>query len=377
MVSRDIWFRKEEDVLMNEHGTPVVVRSVMVLMALAGLPRAVAQDAIIIDHKCTKVQTIPSYWIEQAKALTIHYAHTSHGSQVNSGAQELEDTDPYYSFARRASGTEGLPLVEDPPALRMYDGNPPETYISPNDYWDGEPGKDRTRAVADTGNYDFSMWSWCGQQSSNSYTTTQRYLDTMAQFEVEYPTMRFLLMTGHTDGSGEGGNLHARNNQVRDFAIANDMIVFDFADIESYDPDWNYYLDLGCNDNGDYSGGNWPDQWCAAHPGDDLCESVSCAHSKSLICNLKGRAFWWMMARLAGWPGPPPADQNRDGDVDLDDFAQFGDCYVGPGVTTPPGGCTGEEFDQADVDGDGDVDLADFTVFQGCFGGADVPPGCP
>ena len=342
-----------------------------------GVADSLAQEAIIIDHKCTKVQTIPPYWIEQAKLLTIHYAHTSHGSQVNSGAQKLEDIDSYYSFARRAGDTEGLPPVEDPPAIRMYDGNPPETYIEPGDYWDGDGGKNRTRAVAGTGSYDFSMWSWCGQQSWNSYETTQRYLNTMAEFEREYPGMRFILMTGHTDGNGEDGNLHARNNQVRDFASDNGMVLFDFADIESYNPDWAYFLDRGCDDYGNYDGGNWPAEWCAAHPGDDLCVSCSCAHSQSLICNLKGRAFWWMMARLAGWSGPPAADQNRDGDVDHDDFALLAECLGGPGVTTPPGTCSAEAFDQADIDGDGDVDMADFATFSRCLAGPDSPPNCP
>ena len=80
--------------------------------------------------------------------------------------------------------------------------------------------------------------------------------------------------------------------------------LFDFADLESYDPDGNYYLDRGCNDNCDYVGGNWAVEWCAAHPGHDLCVSCDCAHSQSLNCNVKARAFWWMMARLAGWDGP-------------------------------------------------------------------------
>ena len=275
--------------------------------AMLTLIPCVHTEAIIIDHNCTNLSQIPDYWIEQAKNLTIHYAHTSHGSQITSGIEKLETQDSNYSFARRAGTSDGLPPIEDQPALRMYDGNPQETYITPEDYWDNLTASnalDRTRAVADTGNYNFSMWSWCGQQSSNSETTTLRYIDNMNTLESEYPDMRFIYMTGHTDGTGENGHLNLRNNQVRDYCIANDKILFDFADIESYDPDGNYYLDRGVNDNCDYDGGgNWADEWCTANPGSDLCAVCSCSHSKKLNCNLKGRAFWWMMARLAGWSG--------------------------------------------------------------------------
>jgi len=261
-------------------------------------------DGIIIDHTCTDLSQIPDSWLEQAKNLTLHYAHTSHGSQINSGILNLESQNPIYSVAIRTSTSAGLPAQENPPALRIYDGNPPETYIEPEDYWDGVSGRNRTRAVANTGDYNFSMWSWCGQVSSGSESYIQNYLDAMAQFEVEYPNMRFIYMTGHLDGSGSSGNLHVRNEQIRAYCNANDKVLFDFADIERYNPDGNDYLDLGADDNCDYSGGNWADEWCAANPGSDLCAPCSCAHSQSLNCNLKARAFWWMMARLAGWdPG--------------------------------------------------------------------------
>jgi len=262
---------------------------------------ASSQEPVIIDHTCTDITQIPAYWLEQAKRLTIHYAHTSHGSQVNSGILKLESQNSTYSVAIRTSSTEGLPQVEDPPALRMYDGNPDETYIQPNDYWEGEDGKDRTRGVANTGHYDFSMWSWCGQVSGATETYIQNYLDTLNRFETEYPGMRFIYMTGHLDGGGSTGNLHVRNQQIRDYCIANDKVLFDFADIERYDPDGTDYLDLGANDSCGYSGGNWADEWCGTHTGSDLCASCSCAHSKPLNCNQKARAFWWMMARLAGW----------------------------------------------------------------------------
>ncbi|MBN1489475.1 MAG: hypothetical protein JXA69_06105 [Phycisphaerae bacterium] len=70
-------------------------------------------------------------------------------------------------------------------------------------------------------------------------------------------------------------------------------------------------------------------------------------------------------------------DGDRDGDVDMDDFRGFLDCFNGP--NRPPhdpvpfsGFCVG--FDQ---DADGDVDLADFSRFQSCFNGINRSPRCP
>jgi hypothetical protein len=254
-------------------------------------------DYLIVDHNAVAdFENIPDYWLEQAKQLTIHYAHTSHGSQINSGLAYLEQyvDAQKYSFARRSSSsTPGLPAVETPPALRMYDGNPPETYITPEDYWSTNGGINRTKAVADTGVYSISLWSWCGQQSSNTVATVNQYLSVMNNFESEYPSMRFIYMTGHTDGGGD--TLTRNNKMVRDYVIANDKILFDFADIESWDPDGNYYADT----SDDCS---WCSDWCASNPAD--CQNLpSCAHSHGFNCVQKGKAFWWMMARLAGWEG--------------------------------------------------------------------------
>jgi len=326
-----------------------------------------AAEAIIIDHTCTDISQIPIYWLEEAKELTLHYAHTSHGSQINSGILNLESQDPQYSVAIRFNSTAGLPPLEDPPALRIYTGNPPETYIEPGDYWDGISAQNRTQAVADTGDYDLSMWAWCGQVSEATENYIQNYLDTLNQFETDYPAMKFIYMTGHLDGSRSDGNLHLRNEQIRAYCIANNKVLFDFADIERYDPDGNDYLDFGADDGCNYDGGNWADEWCASHPDIDLCATCSCAHSNPLNCNLKGRAFWWMMARLAGWePTSCEGDFDGDGDLDGSDLAilatDFGrtDCDTGPK-------CEG------DFDKDRDVDGTDLATFAADFGRTDCP----
>ena len=55
------------------------------------LPLVITPDpAIIVGHQHTDASQIPDFWIEQARQYVVHYAHTSHGSQVLSGLRWLE-----------------------------------------------------------------------------------------------------------------------------------------------------------------------------------------------------------------------------------------------------------------------------------------------
>jgi len=324
-------------------------------------------QGIVIDHTCTELSQIPPQWLDAAKQLTLHYAHTSHGSQVLDGSLNLESLEPDYAIEVRYGSSMGLPAQTTPPSVRVWSGTVGTTYVTPDLYYDSESGRATTRSIADTGDYDFSMFSFCGQLSSMTPTQVQFYLDTMAQFEIEYPSMRFILMTGHTDGSGVGGTLNQNNEMIRQFAIANNMVCFDFADIESWNPDGEWFLDQGCNDNGDYNGGNWCMEWCAAHPGDPLCDACSCAHSQPIICNLKGRAFWWMMARLAGWSGT--TECINDGDVTLDGALTANDAQLAFQITLGMYTPTAEEACAADCNGDEAITAADAqAIFYAVLG---------
>jgi hypothetical protein len=133
----------------------------------------------------------------------------------------------------------------------------------------------------------------------------------MDSLERDYPNVTFVYMTGHLDGTGVEGNLHKRNEQIRKWCRERGKVLFDFADIESFDPDGMSFLELYANDNCDYrtsggQNGNWAQEWCARNPGS--CGTCSCAHSQCLNCQQKGKVFWWMMARLAGWDGVTSAE---------------------------------------------------------------------
>jgi hypothetical protein len=262
-------------------------------------PAAAAVPGSVADHRATVLSRIPQSWVEKAKTdLRIAYGHTSHGSQIIDGMTGLVTVrGTLYAF--NSTGTGGALTLRDMPFSGASDlGNP-----------------DRSAWASATRSYlsahpeiNVVIWSWCGQVSSASSADIDLYLSLMSGLETDYPGVHFVYMTGHLDGTGVTGNLHLRNEQIRKFCSDNKRWLFDFADIETYDPDGVSFADKRPNDNCDYDSDgngsldrNWAVDWQNAHPG----EWYSCgsAHSQPLNANQKAYAAWHLWAKLAGWDG--------------------------------------------------------------------------
>ena len=115
----------------------------------------------------------------------------------------------------------------------------------------------------------------------------------MTLLQTLNPTVTFVLMTSNAMATGDQGvNRAIRNQQIRNFCLANtSWWLFDFEDLDAW---------CGTTNNSYTSNGVVVPLLHSAYVGDDS----SCGgHVNALASNVKGNAFWWLLARIAGWDG--------------------------------------------------------------------------
>jgi hypothetical protein len=253
----------------------ILVPALTALLALAILPATASSDEILADHTVvSQFASLPETLVTRAMAdFKMFYGHTSHGSQIVTGIEMVRDEDSFYDY----NNGQGTFIFEEYGSDLGHNGDLSWAAVT------------RSRLSQAGNDINLVMWSWCGGCSDNTEEGINAYLNEMTLLEGEYPSVRFIYMTGHLDGSGPSGNLYARNDQIRAYCSAMGKTLFDFADIESYDPNGVWYPD-------ENDACAWCSAWCDA----DQCPSCSdCAHSHCFNCYRKGKAFWWMLAALS------------------------------------------------------------------------------
>jgi hypothetical protein len=274
---------------------------------------------IVIDHICTRLEAIPPNAIVSAQNVCKwHYARLSHGRQLMVGFENIEAADPFYAAIWPKSGG-SLPV--EPGALCIYTDP-----ITADSYWRGS-GINTTRSIlTGTPALNISAMSWCSELNTASESYVQDYLTAMQTLESEYTNVTFVYFTGNAQETGAyGHNRYLRNKQIRDFCVANNKVLYDFEDLDSW---WYNPATLQWERSTyEYNGFTVP----VEHPnlaGDDA------EHTSYESCEQKGRAAWWMMAVLSGW-----SSSTGVGDDGSDDSIPGRSPYQGFDLSCHPNPC--------------------------------------
>lgn len=305
--------------MTTANGTRFVYAGGVFLLSLFLASACFAQGPLIIDHTCTDITRLPEAAINQAKAnLHIAYGHTSHGSQVADGMTGLVAfanggglglSLPTDIFAWNDGGTGGALDLHDN-AMAGDCGDYPEWVDNTRSYL-GTPDSLTGRGTSQPDvNVIIWSWSWEVYYKYDNGTLDSEYLTPMTQLELDYPGIVFVYMTGQVNHDKDASE-KAGNQMIRDYCINNNKVLYDFAHIESYDPDGTFFE--FAHDNCDYYEsassdsilGNWAIEWQDSHTVDVDWYVCPSSHSQPLNANQKAYAAWWLWARLGGWPGPP------------------------------------------------------------------------
>ncbi|UDQ97090.1 hypothetical protein AAEX28_08570 [Lentisphaerota bacterium WC36G] len=270
---------------------------VIVFFCCVDNAKADRKEPLIINHKNIDITKIPQQYIKKAqRKFHISYGHTSHGNQIISGMKALAKKDKKFNYTSNPKSDKAF----------LWDRIPSGDLGNPNQ----EQWAEKTRKLLEGKgkSRNIIMWSWCGQLSRKA-TKVEKYLALMNSLEQQFPKVTFIYMTGHLDGNSSKSSVLLKNNEkIRKFCKNHNKVLFDFADIESFDPDGKVdYSKLSARDNCDYKKDgkrkNWAKEWIKNNPKHNFSLPEKAAHTHPLNAAMKGQAFWWMMARLAGWQG--------------------------------------------------------------------------
>ncbi len=259
-----------------------------VVLGLATASSASAQ-AIVVDHTSVVLfEAIPPAYLTLARNLSALFRTASVGQNIRTGKDCLANNTPNYCRTGFGVASSLVPIILRP------------QYASPNWLMEfrGNPGwygkvTDFVTHVNER-HRDFKVMMY--KQSYVDDPTISRFWDlsrppgigSLEALEAAYPSVDFVYWTAAVAKS-DIAHINAFNTRMRTYAIGTQRHLFDLADIETHRPDGSSCGTTICPEyNNEISGGHL---------------------SNGMAQQRVAKAFWVLMARLAGWvPGSVGGD---------------------------------------------------------------------
>ena len=310
---------------------------------------SIASKTLIIDHTSIALfDRIPQTFIDEVKKRLFILAGESHATGYGRGLELVQADDPKFNVETTWSGA--AKAYTDQYLRWNYsylDNDSWSDSCGEEDFWTNLAARTDTLAGLQTigNNYTGSIYfgfGWCWDMSwINGPTSTkdpihgcgwagtsvdgpdgdrpwgidaadtiitgnsislQTYLDAVDFYNNNAPRVKTIFTTGPVDGdinNEKGYQRHLKHEAIRNYVQANGGILFDYADILS----WDYNLNQAFPESWtDFEGvthtwnGRNPD---LATGGDGYLRS----HISEEGARLLGKAIWVMLALDAGWDG--------------------------------------------------------------------------
>ena len=227
--------------------------------------------AVIVDHNCVDVSTVPDSYLLPASSLRVLMRHASVGQGIIWGLDCLAGDHPTNSACSCFSAGK---YNRDNWVFEARTGN----------------GQDKVDdLVAQTAlrldDFDVFMMKFCYIDAlGDGHPDWEYFRSRMEKLEADYPGKTFVWWTIPLTRDGQPGT-DVFNAQMRSYCAANGKVLFDIADIECHEADGTKLVNAGGSEiiSVDYT------------------KEIHAGHLNPVGRVRVASAFWHLMARIAGW----------------------------------------------------------------------------
>ena len=251
--------------------------SVSLIIVILLLQTATAQTATVANHYATNLAVIPDAALIPASNLRMDLRRASVGGNISDGLDALQSENAKYNRSRW---------------IFYNRGNPD---------WQTKVDEFVSFTIDSASNYDVLSMKFCFIDPTASFSY---YRDKMLWLESNYSGKRFIWWTIPIETSGNTDR-QSFNDSVRTYANANGKLLFDIADIESCDTSGVKQVD---GSNCEIMRSEWTSDG---------------GHLNAAGAQRVASAFWWLMAKIAGWDGTTGVDKSENVPIAYNIFQNY------------------------------------------------------